>query len=235
MDIIIGREGESSRLHLVGSGNKEKFIGYPGSVPRSVSRTHCKLTVDEKLNMSVTNLKAENSTFVNGVAVLSKHITAKDVVELGGDRYRLDVEAVLKAFGGNLPRIYSIKHLEQVWNHYHDTKLNVQIKERRANAIRSVSGIFSMMSIACGFIPGIDMTFRIVLYAVALLLGIYFFFGSYRSSSETPKFLDDLDRQFHDDYVCPNPECHHFMGYQPYKELKKNGGCLYCKALFTED
>ncbi len=31
-----------------------------------------------------------------------------------------------------------------------------------------------------------------------------------------------------------NPECHHFMGYQQYDDLKKMTQRSYCKSKFTE-
>ena len=112
----------------------------------------------------------------------------------------------------------------------------MQIKERKAGAIRSVTGVFSMAAVACGFIPGIaELTaLRILLYAIGLLLAVYFFVKLYRSSSEQPKILDALDKKFRSNYVCPNPECGQFMGYQPYDELKKKPACPCCKSKFAE-
>lgn len=51
-------------------------------------------------------------------------------------------------------------------------------------------------------------------------------------ASRLPKYMDDLDKVFHEDYVCPNPRCKHFMGYQPYCDLEKNHKCPYCGAKF---
>lgn len=235
MELIIGRESGASRLRISING-QDHFWGNTNSVPKSVSRQHCRLVTDEKGGYVITNLKPENITYVNSIQVESKHITNKDRIELGADRYYLDIVTILKGLGGVIPESYSIRHLEKIWDENHDTKLQIQIKEKKSAAIRSVTGVFSMSAIFCGFIPGIaDIpALRVMLYSAGLLLAVYFFVVTYRSSSQLPKFLDDMDKKFHKDYVCPNPECHHFMGYQQYDDLKKMTSCPYCKAKYTE-
>lgn len=234
MEIVIGRESPNSRLRI-SVDNKDFFLGENGSVPKSVSRQHCKLTIKEKGNYVITNIR--NITYVNGVEVESKHITDNDCVELGSDRYYLNIAAICKIIANASPSTYSIRHLEKVWDEFHDTKLRIQIKEKKSVAIRSVTSVFSMSAIFCGFIPGIAeyTSLRVALYSAGLLLGVYFFIVTYRSSSTLPKFLDDLDKKFHKDYVCPNPDCHHFMGYQQYDDLKKMPGCPYCKSKYTNN
>ena len=37
-----------------------------------------------------------------------------------------------------------------------------------------------------------------------------------------------------DNYICPNPKCKHFLGQQPYKVLRQNKNCPYCKAKWNE-
>lgn len=235
MELIIGRESGTSRLRI-SVNNQDHFFGSTNSVPKSVSRQHCKLTIDDLGNGTIINLKPENITYVNETQVESKHISAKDRIELGSDRYYLDLNAILKGLKSMIPRSYSISHLQKIWDDFHDIKLQIQIKEKKSAAIRSVTGVFSMSAIFCGFIPGISdiLALRVILYTTGLLLAIYFFAITYKSSSELPKYLDDLDKKFHKDYVCPNPECHHFMGYQQYDDLKKMPSCPYCKAQYTE-
>lgn len=235
MELIIGREAGASRLRI-SINNQDRFWGNANSVPKSVSRQHCKVVTDDKGGYIITNLKPENVTYVNGVQIESKHISGKDRIELGADRYFMDIAAIIKGLGASIPKSFSIRHLQEVWDEFHDTKLQIQIKEKKSAAIRSVTGVFSMSAIFCGFIPGIaDLpALRVILYSAGLLLAIYFFVITYRSSSTLPKFLDDLDKKFHKDYVCPNPECHHFMGYQQYDDLKKMTSCPYCKSKFTE-
>ena len=43
-----------------------------------------------------------------------------------------------------------------------------------------------------------------------------------------------LDEWFQDEYVCPNPQCHHFLGNQRYDLILRNGCCPWCKSTFKE-
>lgn len=235
MEVILGRESGTSRLHISGY-NIEKFLGNPGSVPRSVSRQHCKLSVDTQGNCIITNLKPENVTFVNGVTVESKHIIFSDQVELGTEHYQINVKEIIESVTGKeVPETYSILPLKRIWDEYNDAKLQFQIKERKSASIQSVVGIISMLSIACTFISGISITLRIVLYSIALVLAIYFFITRYKQSDKAPRFLADLDKKFHEEYVCPNPKCRRFLGYSPYSDLRKTKGCYQCNAKYTEE
>ena len=99
MDIIIGRESGAAEPRLcLKTGNITKYIGAAGSVPRSVSRSHCVITLDEGNNLSIKNVSDQNALYVNGMEYKSKSITDSDLVELGPEKYRLDVTAVIKAF-----------------------------------------------------------------------------------------------------------------------------------------
>ena len=165
MELIIGRESQKNRLRI-SVDNQDFFLGDIGSVPQSVSRQHCKLVIKEKGNYVITTIK--NMTYVNGTEIESKHISDNDRVELGNDRYYLNIAAILKMVSSASPATYSIQHLQKVWNEFHDTKLRIQIKEKKSAAIRSVTSVFSMSAICCGFIPGIAeyTSLRILLYFV---------------------------------------------------------------------
>ncbi|MBQ8502022.1 MAG: FHA domain-containing protein [Bacteroides sp.] len=239
MEITLGRESGNNRLHIT-EANNNYYIGKIGSVPQSVSRQHCKLVIDESGNHILSNIKADNITYVNGLQISSKHISLTDHIELGNEHYPLNLQEVLAAIRSqarqtNGNKEYSINHLEKIWEDYNDAKLQIQIQERRSNAISSITGLFSMASIACGFIPDISLDIRILLYAAALLLAIYFFITRYRSSEAIPKYLAELDKKFHEQYTCPNPECQRFLGYQPYNDLRKTTGCPQCKAQYKSN
>lgn len=76
MELIIGREAGASRLRI-SINNQDRFWGNANSVPKSVSRQHCKVVTDDKGGYIITNLKPENVTYVNGVQIESKHISGK--------------------------------------------------------------------------------------------------------------------------------------------------------------
>lgn len=237
MELFIGREPETfesvgGRLQITLS-NIKRYIGAEKSVPNCVSRQqHCKIVIKKDGSMSLVNLKPNNITYVNGLEAVKTTITESDIVELGCNRYKLDLKEVLKAVDDIIPKVYDISHLKVVWEKYQQDKLDLQIKQSRSAAIQSITGILSMFSIACGFIPGTEKI-RPVLYGIAIVLAIIFFIYRLRHAGENVIQLKELDDQFRKDYVCPNPDCHHFLGYIPFDELVKQAkSCNVCKCLY---
>ena len=240
MDFIIGREaGEmGGRLKIKSVQTKrEYFAGYPGSVPQTVSREHCKLTVNPQTGETrLQNIKYENSTWVNGVEIVSQRVKPEDKIELGCNHFAISLNAILDTVGGEIPKIYSIKHLEKVWKEYHDKKMKLQIKERKNGNLRSITAILSPIAMVCAFIPvpgfqTMANTIRMVLFIVMGLLAFGFFIYGQKNASGYPKKLDELEEQFHRDYVCPNPSCQRFMGNVPYSDLVKSSRmCPVCRC-----
>lgn len=64
MQIIIGRDAKTSQLNVI-IGQQTLRLGAPGSVPQTVSRQHCRITVTEGGTYVVENLKAANITYIN--------------------------------------------------------------------------------------------------------------------------------------------------------------------------
>lgn len=50
MQIIIGRDAKTSQLNVI-IGQQTLRLGAPGSVPQTVSRQHCRITVTEGGNL----------------------------------------------------------------------------------------------------------------------------------------------------------------------------------------
>lgn len=233
MEIIIGRDEKTSRLKVC-VGQQFKLYGAPGSVPMSVSRQHCSIDYTEGGSFVIHNVKTgKNVTMVNGNNIETKRATLDDIIQLGFEKYILDLKSIVKDLPSPPPSV-CIVPLEQVWNEYHDRKINLQIKERKMNAVRSVTGIFTLSAVACTLIPGVgDIGFlRILLYIVAIVLTIAFFVITYRSASQMPAIQEEIDNEFHDKYVCPNEKCGHFLGYQKYRDLSQMDKCPYCGAKF---
>jgi hypothetical protein len=87
------------------------------------------------------------------------------------------------------------------------------------------------MAKTMGWDEGI-FTFTIVLTIVGLVLMVYSFVKGYNDKSieEQEKATEDFQHR----YVCPNPECRHYMGNQPYHLVRQNRVCPWCKCKFTE-
>ncbi|MBO7588460.1 MAG: FHA domain-containing protein [Bacteroidaceae bacterium] len=238
MEIIIGRESTSplsigGRLHILTSNKKDYYLGLEGSVPKSVSRQHCKIIIKTDGSMELINLKPTNITYINGIEVIRKTISKSDRIELGGGHFVLDLNSVLDTVKTEIPQSYDISHLKAVWEKYQQTKIEIQVKQSKSAAVQSVTGLLSMASIACGFVPGVPDIIRGVLYGIAIILAVVFFIYRMRHAGENVLQLKELDDQFHKDYVCPNPDCGRFLGVTPYDDLKKQTkSCPVCKAVY---
>ena len=243
MEIIIGRENvPSPRLQLMIDG-KIKFYGEPGSVPKTVSRKHCRLVMAAE-GIRLENLSQSNVLYVNGKEFEAKSIKPTDIVELGPDRYRLDLETLVsvlsedrtgKAVSGQKADVlkpeYSLAPLEKVWNDYDKAKFELQVRERKFNALSSGTGILTMGGMVCAFIPAFASV-RLVLIVITMVILVVFFIIRMKNSNEVPLLQRELEKQFHKDYVCPNPKCRHFFGNQPYEDISKNVVCPWCKSKF---
>ena len=181
MEIIIGREEGARRLHCI-VGGREFNIGQAGAVPLSVSRRHCKISVNGS-NISIENIKAQNVTFVDGNQVVSKGITSKSRVQLGEERFLIPLQQILQLAGvsaanGMDPQkeapTFSLKPMKAVWEEYDNRRMKIQNDAAKSANKQRLQGLFSMFGMCLGFIPGIDPTIRIIIIVAALSIGIYF-------------------------------------------------------------
>lgn len=222
MEIIIGRDSQSAKLLLTVDGKPQPPIA-SGIVPASVAPQHCKLFIN-KGQMRLQNLDINNFTYVNGQSIESKAISQNDKIELGTDCYLLDWNH-LKPY---LP--VNIRPLKEVWEKYEAQNLKLQIKERKFNALRSATGLITMVAIVLSIAGGGRNKWNLALYGVAIAISVVFFIKAYLDSSKLPQKRQELSKQFQHDYVCPS--CGHFMGNQSYDILTQNGSCPYCKKTF---
>lgn len=220
--IIVGRDAKTGQLLLSGAG-KSGTCG--NHVPQDISEQHCRLDFTQGC-IRLKNLDINNYTYVNGLAVESKTITRKDRITLGTKQYPLPWEAV----DAILPPEADIRPLQEVWNEYERQNVQLQIAERKFNALRSATGVITMVAIALSIATGGRSVWYMALYAVAILVSIIFFVKAYRDSSKIPQKRQELSYQFQRDYVCPH--CGRFLGNQPYHLLTQNSQCPYCRVKF---
>ena len=239
MDLIIGRESGSAAPRLcIKQGEKAFYLGASGSVPKTVSRSHCRLQIESDGKMVISNVSDQNSLFINGLEYKTKAITKNDLVELGAEHYQLDVQAILEMFkkghgkplNTNEPSTYHIAHLRTIWENYSKEKMDIQVSQGKFNAASTIPGVLSMVSIALSFV--FTDAVRIVFISIAAVLAIAFAIVRLNNAGKIPMRQKELDERFQDDYVCPH--CKHFLGNQSYKLILKNGGCPWCKSRFTE-
>ena len=223
MEIIIGRDSSTSKLKVT-TGQQNHLIGENGTVPMDVSRQHCQLIVQEETNIIIKNIKAANVTYVNGTEVQSKKISVDDKVELGISRYLLPLSEILKL---SMKKQVDIESLEKIWEDYEHKKLEYNIAERKFNVARSAAGIFSMAAFACSLILGHGPVY-LTIFGIAFVVSVISFIVAYKRSSEIPLKTKQLTKDFQQKYVCPNPDCRHFMGFTDYMILSQNKKCPYC-------
>ena len=251
MEIIIGRDPGNRRLHCVADG-RDYYIGQPGSVPQSVSRTHCKITW---LNgqLKIENISDHNVTLVDGNRVFSKVITATNMVQLGKDEFTLPLTLILREAGVSLaqppvqPPVqqsrgqdeYVLNHLEAVWQQYDGKKQEIiRQKHEEANKQRIMSyarlALMGVGSVAAAVSTG---ELAIAFACIAGLIGVVSLVIAIRSTKDEPiqTLLAAVDEEFATMYKCPNPDCGRPFGVVPFRQVKfikrwPACGCSYsCK------
>ncbi len=235
MEIIIGREEGARRLHCI-AGGREFNIGQAGLVPLSVSRRHCKITVNGS-NLAIENIKAQNVTYVDGNQVFSKSISPTSRVQLGEERFLLPLQQILQLTGAvpaasksDAPT-FSLKPMAKVWEEYDNRRMEIQNDAARSANKQRLQGVLSMSGMCIGFIPGLE-TIRIIIIVAALAIAVYFFVkGS--SNATVQQQLHDLDDEYAKKYKCPNPECGKPFGAVPYRQIEYNKQCFACGCKYT--
>lgn len=226
-EIIVGREEHSENPRLaVNIGGNISYVGKPGCVTKHISRKHCKIVVEDDKSVSVYDLTSDNYIFVNGKECKQKkHLSVADKVELGSDRYPLDLQALIAIASSS--QEYSIAHLEKVYTDYQKQKMDFQVKQGKIAALSMLPGGLSMIS---GVVALLIEDVRVPMLAVAAVSLVGIFIVRYFGAESNPQKMKRIEDTFHERYVCPNPACHQFLGAKPYKDFKHIKSCPYCKA-----
>ena len=228
MEFIIGRDPQTSQLKLA-FGQQSIRLGNSGDVPMTVSGQDCLLTV-ENGNCTIKNLKPENVTFVNDMAIAQKSVKESDTVALGPEKYSIDLASILKAIQELTPKTADIRPLQVLWEEHDQHSLDQVIAERKFNALRGATGLITMTAIILALTVGRNIWY-LVLYCVAIFASFFFTVKAYKDSTNVPKKRKEQEKEFRSKYVCPN--CgHHFT--MPYDELSQYDVCPYCKAKFIK-
>ena len=238
MEIIIGREEGARRLHCIADG-REFNVGQAGSVPTSVSRKHCKLSVNGD-KITIENLREQNITFVDGNQVFSKGITSSSKVQLGNEKYTIPLQQILQLAAGRsttpgnaAPKTeaptFSLRPLKSVWDEYDQRKLDIQessVKKANQQRLQSIATMGG--SLCCVMLGPIGY----ILTALGLCAGVYFFLQGNKQDS-VQRQLHDLDEEFAKKYKCPNPACGKPFGAAPYRQIEFSKQCFACGCKYT--
>ena len=252
--ILVGKEPVNGRLFVsvkINGQPKTAAIGEMNSVPNSVSRckptegtAHCKIEVDGTGNLIVTNLKPQNVTYVNGAEIVSKKVKPNGMIELGKDRYSVNVNTIIETASKIVVSVcppppppaeeYSIKHLKKVWDEYNGKMKAIKIRQKNIGLLSGIPMAFSMLG---GLIAGVAPEVReyaLVLTGIALFIMLIGFYKKFtdKSIEETEQIAEEFQRK----YVCPNKKkpCNHFLGTKPYNLLRQDKKCPYCGCVYNE-
>lgn len=253
--ILIGKEPDKGRLLVavkIKGETKLTVIGEAGSVPGGVSRCipsqgvgHCRLDVGVNGDITMTNLKARNVTLVDGIEFDAKRVTTKNTLELGSPGYKISVKDLLDTaeklvfkIEGKPAVTVSIRHLERVWNEYHDEYMRIKKHQRFVSLMSSVPMMFTLGAGALtAMAPRLELppfisTVTLTLTIIGFILMVYGFCLRLtdKSIEENEQLLENLQ----DRYVCPNKECRHFLGNQPFKIIRQMKKCPHCGATYEK-
>jgi hypothetical protein len=226
-EITIGRDGQTGKLRLT-VGKQTSTFGEANSVPRSVSQEHVRLTIGDDGTLVLTNLNPENDTYVNHRGVERKRIVEGDRIVLGGEHYRLNWD-MLKPF---IPKMADITPLEQVWKDYQEQRLQMQIRERRFNTLRSATGLIATLAVGLGAFTGRDNPLFMSLYIAAGVISLVFFVIAFMASSKIPLQQSQLTEDTKHRYKCPAYGC--LLTLQDYDMLRQTKGCPHCGAVWKK-
>lgn len=222
---------------------------------------HCMIEVSDAGAMKVVNINDSNMTYVDGALVESKRVTADCKLELGCEKYPVKVKDILNVAKEivlvkqevkkepNVPDAasksrqaddadsFSIKGLEKVWNDHNANLKRLQKEQKRLGLIKGMYLPCTLVSSAVGFFASnLGSGVMLVSYFLYALAAAALFYGLYKTfTDKSLEIREKLNDEFIDNYSCPNPKCGHFMGNLPYKVLRQNKNCPYCRCKFTEN
>ena len=224
MEIIIGRDGATSRLCITVDGTPS-LIGNAGSVPNTVSRKHCALTINDDGTMHIKNINPQNMTFVNGLAVMSKTVTRSDKVELGTDNFQLNWDLIDKA----MPKEADVRPLQAVWDTYNNDNKTLTQSTQRFQVFRSIIPVFTMSAVLIGYISGGRGMVFFLLYGIIIALTIFLSWKAWKDIAKNDEQREEIKNSFTHNYCCP--QCGYFFGFTDYRILTKNmDNCPKCKT-----
>lgn len=234
MEIIIGRKG-TQRAPITDT---------------TVSREHCKLTINADGTYTLENLSI-NGTFVNGNSIIRTVVTPDTILRLGAN-FSVAVRDLLPLQAANIkprqaqqqnplqqfakPAVdpnqeryeMEFRKLKSVYEKYTADKLAIQKEAGMTNFYRMLPmTLMAIVSLGAACIPGLG-ALSPVIAVVGLGLLVFSLFKSYNGNRDNPEKLEALNKQFMIDYVCP--KCGNFLGFIPYENLENKSTCNFCKC-----
>lgn len=242
--ILVGKKPTGNDLMIsVNSNGKTRSACTTafGRVPGSVSRckpehdiAHCKISIDSNGVVSITNVKSENYTFVNGMEVVSKKINSKSTVELGPNRFRIDITEIISIASKLISRIPE-GNLKNARSKF-ETAMRSSRQEAKSNI--AVCNTFTALAILAGITTIILKKAEpytllyiapLVLTAIAAVFTVLKFTTLYKMRHVDAQ--RNAIKEYIKEFSCPN--CGAFIGDIPYEKLKSMPQCPECNERLT--
>lgn len=226
----------------------ELIIGRQGNQPMpitdtTVSRRHARLRPLPDGTYELEGI--EGRTFsIGGLEYTRKKVDATTPVTFG--QLTVTVAQLLAAPAppppgpGPTPQddyAAQVAALDTVWKDYNNRRRKLQLSVTKLNNTRmAVLPLGSLASIGASVVFAADNSMRMIgsVAGVIFTVGVSLVIGqlSMKRQREVQEQTEELTADFMLRYVCPNPKCKRFLGHTPFKVLKAQGACPFCKTRF---
>lgn len=236
--ILIGKDPTPNTNNLIISVDGSTSPAVAKNVPNSVSRcrpqenrAHCRIEVGQDLKMVIVNGVPQNQTFVDGVEVDRKLITTNSKVQMGKDRYAINVESIIEAAKKIIgPPVVHIGHLERVYDEYEEGRNDINEKVKLYNNLKGLPMLVSIIGTGVAFAVPKGKELSI---GLAIIAGIVAIYGYIKSFTYKPAEMQkELQEDFEKNYVCPS--CKKYLEGRRYNLLLQDGKCKKCGAKFVK-
>jgi hypothetical protein len=127
--------------------------------------------------------------------------------------------------------------LKKVWDNYHDENIKIKKRGQELGAAQSFTPILTLGSTAISAIAA-PLGFADVCYVTIplIIIGVFLMIRNYNKRKNDTSIEDGerLLEEFQHKYVCPNPDCKHFLGMQSYIVLRQTKKCPWCGCTYVE-
>jgi len=207
MEILIGK-----------SGNQSFQI-----TDKEVSRKHAVLRSLPDGTYQLEDMGSTYGTFINGRKIVKAVVDANTEVRLGS-QYILKISDLLAPAA-------RFNQLKKIYDDYTAEKINLQRGIAMKNFYRTLPSIASTLLFALTMVfshsKWVSAIRPFVGGLMVLFVGIATF-EVYKGQKEQPAKMEELNKQFMIDYVCP--QCGNFLGYIPFESLVNKKLCSFCKC-----
>ena len=125
-----------------------------------------------------------------------------------------------------------VRPLKRVWDEYQRRDIEIRNRQKNNGLLASIPLGFSMLG---GIIAAVAPEIRVVALVFMGIAFVTFLYGLFRRSQDNSTVeLKQLQEDFEQKWVCPNPKCKRPLPYRSYTILMQNDACPYCRAKYKK-